>query len=138
MEGLPSDIECKPGEPLDKIKTKVFGIGSTDRARKEIKNVKIMPLESGMIYGVSGVLLNEGRWKNYDVITILAEACVNLPDSISAAKIIEAVDKLIPNIKIETKPLYEESKKLEEYLKTLRKQAETPQPDTQPYKDMYH
>ncbi len=138
MEGLPSDIKCKPGEPMDKIETKVFGIGSTDKARKELKDAEIEPLQTGMIYGVSGVLLNEGRWRNYDVITLLAEACVDLPDSIGAAKILEAIDKLIPEIKIETKPLYEESKKLEEYLKTLRKQAEAPQPETQPYKDMYH
>jgi uncharacterized protein len=137
MEGLPSDIKCLPTEPIEKIETKVFGIGSTDQARKEIKKAKIDALETGMIYGVSGVLLNEGRWNNYDVITLLAEACVDIPDSMAAAKILEAIDKLIPEIKIETKPLYEESKKLEEYLKTLRKQAETPQPETQPYKDMY-
>ena len=137
MEGLPSDIECKPGESPEKVKTKVFGIGSTDRTRKELKDAKIKPLETGMIYGVSGVLLNEGRWNNYDVITILAEACVNLPDSVAAAKILETLDKLIPEIKIETKPLYEESKKLEKYLQSLRKQAETPQPETQPYRDMY-
>ena len=137
MEGLPSDLKCNPGEAIDRTKTKVFGIGSTDRARKELKNAKIESLETGMIYGISGVLLNEGRWKNYDVITILAEACTDLPDAVAAAKILEAVDKLIPEIKIETKPLYEESKKLEKYLQTLRKQAETPQPETQPYKDMY-
>jgi uncharacterized protein len=138
IEGLPTDIKCKPGEPLDKIETKVFGIGSTDRARKELKDAKIETLQSGIIYGISGVLLNEGRWNNYDVITILAEACIDIPDSIAAAKILEAIYKLIPETKIEIKPLYEKSKKLEEYLKTLRKQAETPQPDTQPYKDMYH
>ena len=137
IEGLPSNIKCKPGESMDKIETKVFGIGSTDKARKELKDAKIENLETGMIYGVSGVLLNEGRWKNYDVITILAEACIDLPDSIAAAKILESIDKLIPEIKIETKPLYEESKKLEEYLRTLRKQAGTPQPETQPYRDMY-
>ena len=137
MEGLPSDNKCRPGEPMDKIETKVFGIGSTDKARKELKDAKIEALETGMIYGISGILLNEGRWNNYDVITILAEACVDLPDSFAAAKILEAIDKLIPGIKIKTKPLYEESKKLEKYLKTLRKQAETPKPETQPYKDMY-
>jgi len=138
MEGLPSDIKCIPGEQTEKIETKVFGIGSTNNARKELKDANIEQLESGMIYGISGVLLNEGRWNNYDVITILAEACIDLPDSIAAAKILEALDKLIPEIKIETKPLYEESKKLETYLKTLRKQAEKPEQETQPYTDMYH
>jgi uncharacterized protein len=137
MEGLPMDVECKSGESIEQIKTKVFGVGSTDTARKELKDAKIELIETGIIHGVSAVLLNEGRWKNYNVITVLAEACINLPDSIAAAKILEAVDKLIPEIKIETKPLYEESKKLENYLKTLRKQAEKHQPDSSSYKDMY-
>ena len=137
MEGLPMEVECKPGESIEKIKTKVFGVGSSDKARKELKNANIKSIETGIIHGVSAILLNEGRWKNYDIITLLAEACVNLPDSIAAAKILETVDKLIPEIKIETKPLYEESKKLENYLKTLRKQAEKHQPDSASYKDMY-
>lgn len=137
MEGLPLDVECKPGESIENIKTNVFGVGSTDKARKELKDAKIESIETGIIHGVSAVLLNEGRWKNYDIITILAEACINLPDSMAAAKILEAVDKLIPEIKIETKPLYAESKKLENYLKTLRKQAEKHQPDSASYKNMY-
>jgi uncharacterized protein len=137
IEGLPSELKCVPGEPIENINTKVYGIGSTEKVRKELKNAKISPLETGMIYGVSGILLNEGQWINYDVITILAEACINLPDSFAAAKILESLDKLIPEIKIETKPLYEESKKLEDYLKNLRKQADVTPPDSSSYKTMY-
>jgi uncharacterized protein len=137
MEGLPSDVKCNNEEDMEKISSKVVGIGSTDAARSQLAKAKIEPLETGMIYGVSGVLLNYGRWENFDVITILAEACAELPDALASAKLLESLDKLLPDIKIETKPLYEESKKLEEYLKTLRKQAEKPLPDSQDYKNMY-
>jgi uncharacterized protein len=134
MEGLPSETGNKNGEDEER-NIKVSGVGSTDRARSELKKAKIEQLEAGIIYGVSGVLLNEGRWDNFDVITLLAEAYEDLPDALAAAKILEALDRLMPNIKIDTKPLLEQSKKFEEHLKGLRKQVEPP--IKEPYKVMY-
>lgn len=134
-EGLPLKMECKTTDKKN-IQTKIHGIGSTDRARKELAGLKIDQLEAGMIYGVSGVLLNEGRWNNFDVIALLADACPDIPDALAAAKIIEAIDKLLPDIKIESKPLYERAKKFEQQIINLRKQVEPLQPE--PYKDMYH
>jgi uncharacterized protein len=134
MEGLPSETDNEPGDEGERD-INVFGIGSTDDARKELKKAGINQLETGIIYGVSGVLLNEGRWENFDVITLLAEAYVNLPDALAAAKILEALDKLMPDIKIDTEPLLEQSKKFEEHLKVLRRQVKPPL--TEPYKAMY-
>jgi uncharacterized protein len=134
MEGLPSEAGKEPGgEGTRKIN--VFGVGSTDEARRELKKAEIKKLEAGMIFGVSGVLLNEGRWENFDVITLLAEAYAEMPDALAAAKILEALDKLMPNIKIDTKPLLDQSKKFEEHLRGLRKQVEPP--IKEPYKAMY-
>jgi uncharacterized protein len=134
MEGLPSETGGEPGgEGTREID--VFGVGSTDEARRELKKADIKNLETGIIFGVSGVLLNEGRWENFDVITLLAEAYAEMPDALAAAKILEALDKLMPNIKIDTKPLLEQSKKFEEHLKGLRKQVEPT--IKEPYKAMY-
>jgi len=134
-EGLPSKklfIQNKQGANMNRV----FGIGSTERARKELHDAQIEQFNLGMIYGVGGVLLNEGRWDNFDVITLIIEAFPDIPDSLAAAKIIEAIDALIPHLKIETKPLYQESKKVEQQVKALRKQAEVSQTDA--YKSMYH
>ena len=92
-------------------------------------------MEAGMLYGVSGVLLNEGRWQNFDVITILADACPDIPDAYAAAKILEVIDKLLPDIKIESKPLYDQAQKFERQIRDLRKQVEPLQ--TEPFDDMY-
>lgn len=134
-EALPLELDSNKNDEIIERKVEVFGIGSTDRARQELKEIDVKPLDTGIIYGVSGVLLNEGRWNNYDVITLLAEAYPKMPDSVAAAKIIEVVDKLTPQIKIEAEPLYEQSKKFEEHLKTIRGQAKPPLPDN--YKMMY-
>jgi len=116
-------------------KTRVYGIASTERARKEQKDAHIKQLTLGMIYGVGGVLLNEDRWDNFDVITLLTEACPDIPDSLEAARILESIDILISHIKIETKPLYQQSKKVEDQVKMFRKQADMSQTDA--YKAMY-
>jgi len=128
LEGLPMDTESDGGSE-EKRRIEVYGVGSTDRARGEIEKAKIQHLEMGMIYGISGVLLNEGRWTNFDVIALLAEAYTVMPDALASARLIEALDRLIPEIKIDTKPLLEQSKKFEEHLKVLRKQAKPPVPD---------
>lgn len=134
-EGLPSEKVCLQDKDSKK-QTNVYGVGSTENARKDLQNAGIEQLNLGMIYGVSGVLLNEGRWDHFDVITLLTEACAEMPDSLAAAKFLEAIDSLMPNLNIETKPLYQQSKKVEDQVKTLRKQAEVSQSDA--YKAMYH
>jgi predicted ATP-grasp superfamily ATP-dependent carboligase len=76
-----------------------------------------------MISGVSGVLLNEGRWQFYDVITLLAEARVAIPDAHAAAKLLETVDALLPEIELDLEPLKEQAKALEAHLQRLREEA---------------
>lgn len=134
-ESLPSEklfIQNKENTKINRI----YGIGSTDRARKDLHDAHIEQFNMGMIFGVGGVLLNEGRWDNFDVITLIIEAFPDIPDALAAAKILEAIDTLIPHLEIETKPLYQESKKVEQQVKALRKQADISQTDA--YKPMYH
>jgi len=136
-EGLPSKKKFKEETDKYKFKTRVFGIGSTDRVRRELTRAKIEQLHVGMIYGLAGVLLNEGRWENFDIITILAEAHSDIPDAYAAAKILETLDLLIPNLNIEISPLYQESKRFEEQLKLLREQVKSPESEFQ-HRIMYY
>jgi len=87
----------------------------------------------GMIAGVAGTLLNEGRWAEFDVICLVARARPEIPDARAAARIIETLDKLIPDMQVDVKPLYEEAERIEERLKLLRKQASPVQPPTNLY-----
>lgn len=127
-EGAPLKKLCLHNKESSK-QTQVYGIGSTEQARKNLLDAGIEQLTLGMIYGVSGVLLNEGRWDNFDVITLITEACPDIPDSLAAAKVLEAIAALMPHIQIDTQPLYQQSKKAEDQVKTLRKQADLSQAD---------
>src|SRR3989442_11311926 len=91
LEGLPAELEAPlSGEPT------VWGVGSTDRARAELDKRGIQQLESGMISGVTGVLLNEGRWRDVDVIALRAEARLALPDATAAVGLVKVLDTLLP------------------------------------------
>src|SRR5438128_33414 len=90
-EGLIVDAREDEGER----QVEVYGIGSTDKAMDMIRKNDITVFEEGVITGVAGVLLNEGRKRDFDVITLLSEAHPDYPDARAAARAIEIIDKLL-------------------------------------------
>lgn len=116
LEGLPKSGP-KDSEP------ELKGVGSNDSARQELEKAGIEQMEIGMIPGVSGVLLNEGRWVGFKVISLLADAIPDQPDAYGAAKLVDGIDKLVPELNIEFEPLLKQAAEMEEYLNTLRNQA---------------
>ncbi|HEX9341592.1 MAG TPA: PAC2 family protein [Thermoplasmata archaeon] len=132
LEGLPADPEAPvSGEPP------VWAVGSTDRARAELEKLGIEQLETGMITGVTGVLLNEGRWRNADVIALLAEARSDQPDARAAVALVHILDELLPEISIDLKPLQEQATALEMHLTRLKQQAKAVVPPEPIPSEMY-
>lgn len=117
-EGLVLDSES------DEDEVAVYALGSTAATRKMLDDHKIEQFGNGIITGVSGVLLNLGKKEDLNAISILAEANPNYPDARAAAKVIEAIDKLLPDIKIDVKPLYTEAENIEKTLRMMQKQAQ--------------
>jgi len=117
LEGLP----LPKGAGRDEVQ--LWAVGSTDAAREMLTKHGLNQLDTGMISGVTGVLLNEGRWTDYDVIALLAEARAEMPDAYAAAKLVEGVDLLMPEFEVDLSPLLEQAKALESHLQTLQRQA---------------
>ena len=122
--------EEEPPEEENDIEAKIknlelFGVGSTPTARKLLDDHDISPFIEGVITGVAGVLLNEGKRRDFDVISLLAEAHSNYPDARAAARIIEVLDRLVLNIHIDSKPLYKEAEAIEMQIKSIRSQAKS-------------
>ena len=92
---------------------KVYGVASTRKARELYIEPNMIPFAEGVITGIAGVLLNEGRRRGFDVLTFLAEAQADYPDARAAAKVIETVNPLVPLISLDTKPLREKAKQIE-------------------------
>ena len=133
LEGLPMEGDGPTGGPA------VWGVGSTDRARAELDKHKIVQLETGMIAGVTGVLLNEGRWRGTDVLALLAEARPDLPDAHAAVSLVHALDELLEDVTVDLGPLQQQARQLEEFLQRLKQQAapavtKEPTPPTDMYR----
>lgn len=139
-EGLVIDKsdEEKPGEENEEGQTEdgenedvavdVYGIGSTPRAKKLLQSHDIELFTEGVITGVAGVLLNEGKSRDFDVVSVMAEAHPDYPDARAAAKVIETIDKMLLHIHLDAKPLYIEAEKIEGQLKSIHAQAKAPKP----------
>lgn len=107
-----------------KQEIRVFGIGSTPKAHAMLQDHEIPIFEEGVITGVAGVLLNEGRKRNFDVISLLSEAHPDYPDARAAARVIETVDRLLLNMNLDTGPLYQEAGRIEEELRNIHRTTE--------------
>jgi uncharacterized protein len=119
-EGLVVDPEVRDSAEISDI---VFGIASTPRSRELLKQHGIQSFEEGVISGVAGVLLNEGRKRDFDVLTLLAEAHPDFPDARAAALVLEAIDDILLGIEFDAKPLFDESRRIEMHIKEIQKQA---------------
>lgn len=117
-EGLVLDSEQD-----DQEEVQVYALGSTQETRDLLAKHDIQQFGNGIITGVSGVLLNLGKKDGINAISILAEANPNYPDARAAAKVIEAIDKLLPGTRIDVKPLYTEAENIEKTLRMMQKQA---------------
>ncbi len=100
----------------------VYAVASTEYARRKLPDY-VLNFEEGVITGVTGVLLTEGRKRSTDVIALLAEAHPDYPDARAAAKIVEVLNHMFRGVKIDPKPLYEEAEKIEKNISQIRKQA---------------
>jgi len=122
-EGLVVDPELKDKAELSDV---VFAIGSTDHAREILNRQHFQTFEEGVITGVAGMLLIEGLARDFDVITLLAEAHPDFPDAGAAALVLEAMDDLILGVNFDAKPLFEEAQRIEARLKEVQAQAAKP------------
>lgn len=117
-------VEGDDGETTETGEVSVYGIGSTDNADRLLAKADAKPFTEGVISGTAGVLLNEGRRRSVDVITLLAEARPNLADARAAALIVSAIDQMIMHLSLNVEPLCKEAERLEAQLKVLHKDAE--------------
>ncbi|EIJ66117.1 hypothetical protein BD31_I0598 [Candidatus Nitrosopumilus salaria BD31] len=95
----------------------IIGIGSTNSARKKVKDAGLKVLENGTVPGIPGMLLNEGSILNQDVIVIIFHTEGTGPDFKSSADLCMAMSKLIPGAVCDISSLQKEAEKAEILIK---------------------
>jgi uncharacterized protein len=119
VEGAPA-ARAK-GKGLGSVK--VYGVASTRRARDLYIEPNTIPFLEGVITGIAGVLLNEGRRRGFDVLTFLAEAHSDYPDARAAAKVIETINRFLLRSPLDPVPLYAEAERIEQQLLSIQRRA---------------
>ncbi|MCI4365532.1 MAG: PAC2 family protein [Thermoplasmata archaeon] len=91
--------------------------------RALFQGAKARTLEDGVIGGVSGALLVQGIGKKIPVVTLLVSARVaeGLPDHRAGAALIETLDRVLPELRIDTEPLRHQAEQIERALRTALK-----------------
>jgi uncharacterized protein len=101
----------------------ICGVGSNEDTRLKLKSAGISLLEEGVVPGITGALLNEGKLSNVNVACLLFELRPEIPDARAVVAIVEAITKLDPQIHLDLMPLYQDAEKIENQLKTMTQQT---------------
>ena len=91
-------------------------------------------LDDGVIGGVSGALLVQGIGKTIPVAVLLvsARAEEGLPDHRAGAALIETLDRLLPEVNIDTGPLRAQAEQIEKAIRAVMKSQQGSQPASEP------
>ncbi|HTT26204.1 MAG TPA: PAC2 family protein [Thermoplasmata archaeon] len=94
-----------------------------DPLLKRLTGAGARPLEDGVLGGVSGALLVGGLTRKIPVAVLLvsATAAEGFPDNRAGAALIEVLDRVFPEIAIDTKPLRTQAEIIERALRAAMK-----------------
>ncbi|MCL1978584.1 MAG: PAC2 family protein [Methanomassiliicoccaceae archaeon] len=95
----------------------IFACGSSPASKERINELGIKRLDDGLVRGLTGVMLYEAFYSGMEMVAMLCPANPALPDPRSAARILEPLSKLMPELKIDAEPLYKEAEEIENKIK---------------------
>jgi uncharacterized protein len=118
---LYKDLDAKEIISIEGIMSKAeepqaFFVTGKDASRKKMESSKVLELKEGIIIGVTAALMLKDKGVNSTGIFVGTHS--KLPDSKSAAKVIEVLDKYL-KLDVDYKPLLEAAKEFEGKLKEL-------------------
>ena len=116
----------------DKKNLHVWGVCSNQEMKHKLKEYKINETKEGMITGVNGVLLYQGVLNKKNVMCLLSEAHSDFPDSRAAALLLSKLDVMLPQIKIDPKPLIKEAEEIEKRIRQFMEQSKPTAPQLPP------
>jgi len=100
----------------------IRGVGSNEHTRRRLKSSGISLMQSGLVPGITGTLLNEGKLSNINVAALLFELHPEMLDTEAVVAIVESITKLSPQLRPALTPLYQDVEKIENELKTITRQ----------------
>ncbi len=110
------DIVCLDGIGRNSDADVPLACGSGEGAARMIRKSKFRVMESGMVKGTTGVMLQDAAGFGMSVAALLAPASPSLPDPGSAAVFIPAVASIVPGLRVSPKILMEEEAEIKRHI----------------------
>jgi|GEM_PF-343637 uncharacterized protein len=111
----------------------ILAIPSTTEVKGRLEKAGIQVLEEGIVGGLSASLLNEAAARELPLTTVFVTARAgDYPDHRAAAHLLEALDRLVPSLKVDPKPLLVQAELIERAIREglkLHKPAPAPSPE---------
>jgi len=107
-------------------KREVLGVATGERCHKMLETYGLKEMKEGMVSGFSGVLLYEADRQNWDAVCLLEPARVDYPDARGAARLMEYLAKMLPELKLDPDPLFKEAENIEKEMKTAMEAMRQP------------
>lgn len=105
VTGIPSSRRME-GE--GETKPRVFGLSNSKEIVQKLQRAAVQLFEEGMVGGTLATLLRRGMALGVPNLILLAESYAEFPDPTAAVSAIEVLNSVL-SIKMDTKPLVEES-----------------------------
>lgn len=104
----------------------ILAVATGERCKKMLSTYGLKEFNEGMVSGLSGVMLSEGDRLHQDVICLLGPARVDYPDARGAARLLEQVAKMLPELKLDPEPLFKEAETVEKELRSNLEKMKLP------------
>ena len=108
--------------PMEKP-DQMIAAGSTESARKKLKEAGMILLQNGTIPGIPGALLNEGMLGGQDVVVVLVNVDENGPDFRASAQLCMAMSKILPGVSCDLTMMQKEAEIAEKQIKETEKET---------------
>ena len=96
----------------------IMAVATGEKCRAMLQTYGIKEMKEGMVSGTSGVMLYEADRLGRDVICLLGPARPDYPDARGAARLLEYVTKMIPELKLDLDPLFKEAEQMEKGMRS--------------------
>jgi len=130
IEGLPMEREQLQQDDADKLRY----ISTSKKFCNAMVEWGHIPVDEGVIMGVTGTLLSEGALSPTDVCCLLSPTPKGLPDVKSAVRVVQLLDKYLDQFKVDLGPLEEKALKLQQGISEFLRADKTA---SQPIQSMY-
>ncbi|MDE1763735.1 MAG: proteasome assembly chaperone family protein [Thaumarchaeota archaeon] len=103
---------------------KVYGTSTSPQIVKEFSKYDVLPMNSGSITGMNGLIIGVGKRKNITGVCLLGETSGYVVDAKASKSILETIAKIL-NLKLDLSGISKKAQDTEQLVKTIEEQMGT-------------